>query len=322
VWKLKILITPRSFPEAGSKIYGLFNSLGIEVVDNRTGSTFTEERMAELCADADGLLVGIDPVTRKVIDAAAKLKAISKYGAGLDNIDLEAARERGIKVARTADANARSVAELAVGLFFTISRDIVRASTKVKEGEWKRYRQGFEIGGKTLGLIGLGNIGRLVAEMGYGLGMHIIAYDPYIDKDVPFIGQYRIRLASLDEVVSGADILSLHLPLTESTAGMINAERLKSMKKTAILVNTSRGGLVDEDALYEALTSGTILAAAQDVFSVEPPGKHKLLGLDNFVLTPHIGAYTAEANKRMVAGAARNLLDMLEIEFDERELVL
>lgn len=306
----KVLITPRSFSQSGERAYNLLKEHGFEIIVNTLGKTFTEEQMMEQCADVDGIIVGIDPITEKVLRNAKRLKAISKYGAGLDNIDLKVAEELGIKVDRAAGTNAVSVAELAVGLFFTLARGIPAVWRNVRGGGWDRVR-GVELLGKTAGIIGLGNIGREVARMASGLGMYVIGYDPYVNPGDEYISKYSIKLMEIADVIKNADFLSLHVPLTEETRHMINTSTLKTMKPSAYIVNTSRGELVDEEALYEALTSGIIAGAAEDVFSKEPPGEHKLLTLDNFILTPHIGAFTAEANVKMAEKSAVNLINML-----------
>lgn len=306
----KVLLTPRSFHEAGEGPRNLLRDNGFEVIENTTGKTLSEDQMVDMCKDIEGLIVGIDPVSSKVLEQAIHLKAISKYGVGLDNIDLDAARKLNIKVDRAVNANTTSVAELAVGLFFALARNIVSISASTQQGGWKRIR-GVEITGKTLGLVGLGSIGQEVARMAKGLGMKIFAYDPYIDKNATFIKDFDIKITEFEKVIESADFLSLHLPLTSDTKNIINTYTLQAMKSTAFLINTSRGELVDENALYQALILKNIAGAASDVFSKEPPGEHPLLNLENFVLTSHIGAYTKEANQRMAEISAKNLIRML-----------
>lgn len=305
----KILITPKSFSKAKDKAYELLNKHDVEIIENNTGKTYTEEQMIEMCADIDGIIVGIDPMTEHVLRTAKNLKVISKYGAGLDNVDLKVAEELGIKVDRAVATNATSVAELAVGLFFTMARNIVPAAESVKQGGWSR-KIGIELSGKTVGIMGLGAIGRELARMCRGLGMQILAYDPYF-KDDAYLTSMDIKMADFDGLLQNSDFVSLHLPLTDETQQIINAKNLAQMKRTAYIVNTARGGLVDEDALYDALVNGTIAGAAEDVFSSEPAGEHKLLTLDNFILTPHIGAYTTEATEKMVIRSTENLIRML-----------
>lgn len=308
--KRKILITPKSFSNAKQKAMELLNQFDFEIIENTTGKTYNEEQMKELCSDIDGIIVGIDPMGENVLRNAKKLKAISKYGAGLDNVDLKTAEDLGIKVDRALATNATSVAELAVGMFFNLSRNIIPSAISVKNNGWSRII-GQELTGKTVGIVGLGAIGREVARMSYGIGMNIIAYDPYF-KDETFIAQYKITISEIEDLFSNCDYVSLHLPLTEETENIINSKTLSMMKKSAYIVNTSRGGLIDEDALYDALSKGIIAGAAADVFSTEPAGEHKLLTLENFILTAHIGAFTKEATEKMVIQSTKNLIRMLE----------
>jgi D-3-phosphoglycerate dehydrogenase len=313
-WRLKmrkkILITPKSFRGSMDKAMELLMPYNYEIIENTSGKTYAEDQMLEFCSDIDGIIVGIDPISEKVLRNAKNLKAISKYGAGLDNVDLNVAEELGIQVDRALATNATSVAELAVGFFFDLARNIILSALSVKKNGWGRAI-GREITGKTVGIVGLGAIGREVARMCSGLGMSIIAYDPYF-KDNSFLEKNSIKLTVLEEVFKEADFISLHSPLTQETENMINKNTLALMKKSAYLVNTSRGGLIDEDALYEALSNGTIAGAAADVFSQEPAGEHKLMTLDNFILTAHIGAFTAEATEKMVIQSTKNLIRMLE----------
>jgi len=308
--KKKILITPKSFFSARNKAEEIFSKYPLEIIENNTGKTLTKEQMLNLCKDVDGVIVGIDPMDEEVLMNARKLKAISKYGVGLDNINLDVAKKLGIKVSIARGANSRSVAELAIGLFFAISRSIPKETYIVKEGKWDRTI-GVELLDKTVGIVGFGAIGREVAKMATGLGMKIMAYDPYFN-DAELAKTLNVKMTDINEILEKADFITLHLPLNDETNKIINREALNKMKNTAYLINTSRGELVDEDALFEALKNGTIAGAAQDVFSQEPPEKdNKLLSLDNFILTPHIGAFTREATERMVITSAKNLMEML-----------
>ncbi len=309
----KVLITPRSFQESGIPACRLLKERGFETIINDTGMAFTEEQMIEKCAGADGIIVGIDPVTEKVLKSSHKLRAVSKYGAGLDNIDLEAARKLGISVERAAGTNATSVAELAIGLMFTLARDIPYSAGSTRKGGWDR-KKGVEITGKTLGILGLGCIGREVARMADGLGMKISAYDPFVNANDVNIIRYGIEMTGVEEILRNSDFITLHMPLTDETKHMINRKALEKMKSAAYLINTSRGELVEENDLYNSLVNGVIAGAAEDVFSKEPPGEHRLLSLDNFILTSHIGAFTKEANEKMAMASAVNLLRMLENE--------
>lgn len=307
--KQKVLITPKSFSRYREEALGILSAYNVEVIENKKNATYTLEEMRELCRDIRGIIVGIDPMDRSVLREAKNLKAISKYGVGLDNIDMDAANEYGIKVSRTAGANSESVAELTVGMFFVLSRNLMFSLNSVRSGGWERTI-GTEIRGKTAGIIGLGAIGREVARMCGGLGMKVLGYDPYFSDD-EWITANKVTMRGLDDVIRESDFVTLNIPLTDATHHLINKERLQLMKKTAYLINNSRGQLVDEDDLYEALVNQEIAGAAQDVFSQEPAGKHRLLTLDNFLLTPHIGAFTEESTKNMVLMSVNNLTNML-----------
>lgn len=309
----KVLITPRSYSAYKHIAYPFIKEKGYEIIENTYGRTLTEDEIINLAGyGVVGIIVGIDPLPARVLEACKDLKAISKYGTGLDNIDLEKAKELNIKVDRAVGTNNLSVAELAIGLIFTMARKIPCISNRVKEGSWDRI-MGCEVFNKQLGLIGCGQIGMEVLRRALGLGMKVLIYDPYIENEEIFNNPSVQRCQSLDELCKESDFISLHAPLTEETRHIINKERLEIMKPTAILINTSRGELVDEDALYYALINKKISGAAQDVFSKEPPSKdNKLLKLDNFILTSHIGAYTKEAVERMVLVSTKNLLRMLD----------
>ena len=308
----KILVTPKSFRAYKNKAYAIMKEKGYEIIENPKGRTLTEKEIVDLAKrDVVGIIVGVDPLSASVLEQCKDLKAISKYGVGMDNIDLEKAKELGISVKNAAGANKVSVAELAIGLMFTLSRHIFKCAGDVKNGSWER-NIGFELTGKILGLVGGGQIGKEVAKRAIGLGMEVRVYDPFFN-DEPFLKKYNIRLINdLNSLFSSSDVISLHVPVTKDTRNIINAASLGGMKPNAILINTSRGELVDEEALYEALANKRIAGAAQDVFSIEPPDKEeRLLKLDNFILTPHTGAFTHEAVEKMVMVSTYNLLDML-----------
>jgi len=310
--KKKVLITPKSFKNYKHKAYPLLEEKGYEIIENSFGRTLTEDEIVEIAKEGvEGIIIGVDPLPARVLEQLKDVKAISKYGVGMDNIDLDRAAELGIKVKNAVGTNSVSVGELAIALMFTMARKIPSHSAEVKNGGWDRSI-GFELTGKKLGLVGGGQIGREVAKRARGLEMEVTIYDPYF-KDDGFLSKYGIsRTDNLDELLSQSDIISLHLPATADTKHMINSRTLGLMKPTAILINTSRGELVDEEALYEALTTGKIAGAAQDVFSSEPPAKdEKLLKLDNFILTPHLGAFTGEAVEKMAIVSTKNLLEML-----------
>jgi D-3-phosphoglycerate dehydrogenase len=263
-----------------------------------------EQLMLEL-PNYDGMVVRSRTKVRKdLIDACPNLKVIVRGGAGLDTIDHEYAKSKGIAVMNTPLANSKSVAELAIGYMLMLARSLYAASATMKAEKWeKKAFNGDEIGGKTLGLIGIGNIGQEVAKRAIGMEMTVIAYDPYV-KDAPD----GIKLVSLDELLAQADYISLHLPKTKESTNMINTEQFAKMKKGVRIVNCARGGIVNEEALYEALTSGKVAGAALDVFNEEPPTDWKLAKLDNVVASPHIGAATKEAQARVGAEVAEKLI--------------
>jgi len=229
---------------------------------------------------------------------------IVRGGAGLDTIDHEYAKSKGIVVMNTPLANSASVAELAIGYMLMMARSLYKATSTMKAEKWdKKSFEGDEIGGKTLGLIGLGNIGQETAKRALALGMTVVAYDPYV-KAVD-----GIKLVALDELLAQADYISLHLPKTKESTNMISAEQFAKMKNGVRIVNCARGGIINEDALYEALTNGKVAGAALDVFASEPPTDWKLLKLDNVIGSPHIGAATKEAQARVGAEVAAKLIE-------------
>ncbi|AFK22931.1 D-2-hydroxyacid dehydrogenase [Pyrococcus sp. ST04] len=272
-----------------------------------------EERLIELARDVEAIIVRSKPkVTRRVIENAPKLKVIARAGVGLDNIDVEAAKERGIEVVNAPGASSRSVAELAIGLIFAVARKIAFADRKMREGEWvKKQAMGFELEGKTIGIVGFGRIGYQVAKIAKALGMNILLYDPYPNEERA--REVGGKFVDLETLLKESDIVTLHVPLLDSTYHLINEERLKLMKKNAILINASRGAVVDTNALVKALQEGWIAGAGLDVFEEEPlPKDHPLTKLDNVVLTPHIGASTYEAQERAGVEVAEKIVKILK----------
>jgi D-3-phosphoglycerate dehydrogenase len=265
----------------------------------------TPEELPNVLPAYDGMVVrSRTKVRQPLIDVCPNLKVIVRGGAGLDTIDHEYARSKGITVMNTPLANGLSVAELALGYMFMLARNLYKATATMKAETWdKKSFTGDEIGGKTLGIIGYGNIGHAIAVRALALGMKVLAYDPYVTS------QNGARLVTLDELLAQSDYITLHLPKTKESANMIGAEQLAKMKKGVRIINCARGGIVNEDALYEALTSGQVAGAALDVFAEEPPTNWKLLKLDNVIASPHIGAGTREAQARVGAEVAEKLID-------------
>jgi D-3-phosphoglycerate dehydrogenase len=243
-------------------------------------------------------------IRQPLIDVCPNLKLIVRGGVGLDTIDVEYARSKGIIVKNTPRASSASVAELAIGYLFMLARSLYKATASMKAEKWdKKAFEGDEIGGKTLGIIGLGNIGMETAKRALQLGMQVIAYDPTSK------GMFGVPFVSLDELLASSDYITLHLPKTEETANMIAAEQFAKMKTGVRIVNCARGGIINEEALYDALVSGQVAAAALDVFAEEPPIDWKLLQLDNVIASPHIGAATIEAQTRVAAEVAEIIID-------------
>ena len=234
-------------------------------------------------------------LSRELITKADKCEIIARVGVGLDNIDQEAAKEKNIRVINAVEGAITAVAELVIGLMLSMAREIPRADREIRNGNWiKKELMGSELKGKYLGIVGLGNIGKRLGRLARALNMNIIGYD-VIPIDEEFSKEVGLMKADLDTLLSSSDFVSFHVPLLDSTRHMINAEKLAIMKKSARIINTSRGGIIDEDALYNALKEGNLAGAALDVFETEPPIGSKLTSLSNFILTPHVGAQTKEA---------------------------
>lgn len=304
----KILITARSFakaPEAKAMLEGV----GYQLVFNPHDRPLSEQELLALISGASALIAGLDEVTGSVIAAGQPtLKIIAKYGVGYENIDIAAARSQGVAVTITPGANTKSVAELTLALMLTAARRITEMDRSVRQGCCQRLT-GCELAGKVLGIIGLGNIGSEVAKRAAAFDMNIIAYD--VLPRFTLRQQYGVRYKSLTEVLTEADFLSLHTPSTPETAGIINKTTLALMKKSAILINTARSDLIEETDLYDALKSGSLAAAGLDTFADQPPGGSRLLTLDNIVFTPHAGANTHEAVRRMGISAAEEVIRVL-----------
>ena len=306
---MKILITPTSFlknPQAKAMV----EAFADEIVYNPQTRPLEAGEIIELLEGVDGYIAGLDYITAEVINRAPEsLKVISRYGAGVDRVDLDAAKAKGITVTNTPGTNAVAVCELAFGLMLCLARAIPRLDKAVKNGEWPR-NNGIELAGKTLGVVGFGAIGRNLATRAKAFGMDVIAYDPYFDA--AFAAQHGVAQKSLDEVISGADFISLHVPLTKETKYMIGEDAISRMKTGAFIINTARGGLVDEAAAATAIKSGKIGGIGLDAYEAEPVTDSPLFGLDNVVMTPHTGAHTNEAIAGMGLMAAENLINVLQ----------
>jgi D-3-phosphoglycerate dehydrogenase len=294
---MKILICDKTERESIEQMRAA--GLSVDVRDD-----ITPEELMTVLPNYEGMVVrSRTKVRRDLIDVCPNLKVIVRGGVGLDTIDHEYAQSKGITVMNTPLASSASVAELAIGFMFMLARSLYQAAESMKAEKWdKKSFLGDEIGGKTLGLIGIGNIGRETAKRALALGMTVIAYDPYVKE------AEGIKLVTLDELLAQSDYISLHLPKTAETANMIGAAQFAKMKDGVRIVNCARGGIIDENALYDALTSGKAAGAALDVFAEEPPTDWKLLKLDNVIGAPHIGASTREAQARVGAEVAEKLI--------------
>jgi len=270
----------------------------------------------------DGLIVRMGEITEEVIRASPNMKVITKHGIGVDNIDIGAATELKIPVLNTPFANYESVAEHTLGLMFALAKDIPRLDTRIRGGDWdKPHYRGVELHTKTLGLIGFGRIGRRVRELVAPLHMKVLVYDPLLESDQIPSGVTLVE--KLEELLKSADIVSLHCPLTRETRNLIGQNELNIMKKTAWLINTARGEVVNEEALIDALKEGEIAAAGIDTFSKEPPEDIKVLcGAGKTVLSPHIAGATEESSRRMGIEAAKNILAILQGKKPDRECVV
>lgn len=282
------------------------------------GTTPTQDDLVRLCAahQPAAIIVRYGRITARVIDACTNLRVISKHGSGTDTIDIGAAAARGIAVKAAAGANAAAVAEHTWALILACAKSVPQLDARMHAGHWeKATHKSLELNARTLGLIGIGAIGARVAAVGTAMGMRVIAYDPFVRCAPP-----DIELRDLDEVITHADVLSLHCPLTAANRNLIDREKLGRMRKGAILVNTARGGLVDEAALIEALRSGQVRAAGLDAFSEEPPPAGlPLRGVPGVIMTPHIGGVTGDAYRNMGTAAADNVLAALTETTEETQ---
>ena len=250
-------------------------------------------------------------MTRELIAKADKCKIIARVGIGLDNIDQDTAKEKNIRVINAVEGAITAVAELVIGLMISMAREIPRADREIRNGNWiKKELMGSELKGKYLGIVGLGNIGKRLGRLARALNMNIIGYD-VVPIDDEFSKEVGLMKADLDTLLSSADYVSFHVPLLDSTRHMINAEKLKMMKNTARIINTSRGGVIDEEALYNSLKDGSLAGAALDVFEVEPATENKLITLPNFIATPHTGAQTKEAQLLAANIIAEKIIQIL-----------
>lgn len=307
---MKILVTPTSFLNDENIIAReKLESFADEVIYNKLGRPLDENEVAEQIIGVDGYIAGLDYITEKTLEIAApKLKVISRYGAGVDRVDIQAATRLNIIVTNTPSTNSTAVAELAMGLIFCAARNIPNLNNGVKAGQWIRYK-GTQLYGKTLGIVGFGAVGQELARCAVGIGMKTLVYDPFYNNNKG--NELGVEERKLEELFSEADIISLHMPLNETTNHLINKTAINKMKSGVIIINTSRGGIIDEQDVYDAVTSGKIKYIGLDTFETEPPIDSPLLTLEHAVFTPHSGAHTSEAVASMGMMAIDNLISVL-----------
>jgi D-3-phosphoglycerate dehydrogenase / 2-oxoglutarate reductase len=304
----KILVTPRSLTRNGHPRLRALEQAGYEIVFSTPGCFPSETELLERVPGCVGYLAGVEEISELVLDAATDLKVISRNGTGVDSIDLAAAARNGIQICRAEGANAQGVAELTLAHMLAVARSVPFCDHKMKRQEWQR-RKGFELEGRTLGIVGCGKIGRRVSRFALSFGMRVVAFDPYPHR--AFAPGGAFAYATFDEVVARADILSLHCPANADGTPLIGPDVLERMKSGAFIVNTARGSLLDADAVLDALDSGKLAGVTLDAFEPEPPCDWRLVVHERVVATPHIGGYTAESVDRAVGTAVDNLLAAL-----------
>lgn len=306
---MKVLISPSSFGEISNNPILLLQQNGYSIVQNTYSRKLTEAEVVELGKDCVGIIAGLEPLNSRVIDSLPNLKCISRVGVGMENVDIEYANAKGIKVVNTPEGPTRAVAELTVGMIFSLLRRIPQADANMKKMIWKK-ETGNLLFGKTIGIVGLGRIGKLVAEMFRSLGNNVIGCDLYPDN--MWAEKNQVQLLDFKKVIQQADILTLHVPGSNDKKPIINKTELEYCKKSLIIINITRGGVIDELALYDALIKGEIKAAAIDVFE-EEPYNGPLTTLDNVILTPHIGSYASEGKLQMEIDSVENLINALKV---------
>lgn len=309
---MKVLITPRSFGKTDSGLFERLEKAGLELVRNETGAILSQDAMCELIEPCEGVILGVDPLDAQVLEHAPRLRAVSKYGVGVDNIDLAECERRGIRVSRTVGANSNAVADYAMALMLGVARRVCEIDRLCRKRDWSKITS-LDMFGKTLGIIGLGAIGKCVCRRARGFEIRILAHDTHWDSE--FASQYDVVRANPDKICREADFISLHCVLNDETRQIINRQRIGMMKETAIIVNTARGELIEEDALLDALKNKRIYGAGIDVFCQEPPQNPEWYELDNIILGSHCSSSSKGATEMMGALAVDNLLRDLGISW-------
>jgi len=303
----RILVTPRSLTRDGHPALERLRQAGLEVLTCTPDKQPGEEELLQRLPGCVGMLAGVEKISARVLEAAAAkgLRIIARNGVGVDNVDLAAAKRLGIRVQPAADANSRGVAELTLAMILALARRLVFHDGRLKAQQWDRHK-GFELEGKVLGLVGCGQVGKLVAKLGLGMSMRVLAYD--VAPDPRFAPGSGFAYAPMDRLLGESDVVSLHCPPCPDGRPLVDADFISRMKPGALLINTARAALLDDQAVLDALQTGRIGGLAMDVFHAEPPQPHAMLQHPNVLATPHIGGYTTESVDRAVTAAVDAIL--------------
>lgn len=306
--KYKVVSTAVTFGKFNSEPVERLKEIGCEVMLNPFGRPFSTAEFKELASDADAIICGNDKINEEVIRSLKNCKVIAKHGVGIDGIDIDTAKELGITVTNAPGTNKAEVADLAMGFLLAMARDIPKMSAETKDGKWIKY-PGYSMEGKTIGIIGVGNIGTEMVKRCLGFGLKVIAYDPVQREEIKKMG---VKYVELSEMLQDSNYISLHCPLNAMSYQMLGKSEIKTMKSGIIIVNTARSQILDYDALYEAMVEKDILGYASDVFDFEPPAMHPLYALENVYLTPHVGGTTYDSNYRMGSTAVNNVIEVFK----------
>jgi D-3-phosphoglycerate dehydrogenase len=309
---LRLLVTPTSFGQSSPKIWIELDDMFGEVIRNDLGRPLQGSELAAMVMDVDAIIAGLDEINAEVFENANRLKVVSRYGVGIENVDLATATSHHVVVTNTPGANSVSVAELAIGLILMCLRNICQLNKATRDGDWPRS-EGISLRGKTLGLIGLGAIGMDVADRLRAFGCQLVATDPFTKTETAIA--HDVKLVTLNQLLAEADIISLHAPVTPQTKEMVNREFLSKVKPGVVIINTARGQLIDENALVDALKDGRVRGAGLDAFSKEPPGAdNPLFQFSQVIATPHTGAHCDDAITAMSYRAMENCITVLKGE--------
>ena len=306
----KILITTEALRESSGPHLAKLRAAGLEVGYPAKNVLLTEDEVLAALVGCVGVIAGSEPYTDRVLAGLPELRVISRNGVGYDCIDVPACTNRGVVVSITPEGNHQAVAEHAMALLLAVARSVVQNANDTRAGNWRRRGVHVPLRGRTLGIVGLGRIGRSVAIRASAFGMRLVAYEKFPDQ--AFVAKYDVELVDLDTLLAQSDFVTLHTPMSPETRALINAQSLAKMKRGSFLINTARGGLVEEQALLDALNSGHLAGAGLDVLVCEPPPKsHPLVAHPNVVMSPHVSSLDSQAIEDMAAGATQNLIDLL-----------